>query len=327
MVPGKSAFRAGTVNGPLWDDVNVGVYSTAIGFDVAATAAYSTAFGALTSATGPVSTAMGQETQATSAYSTSMGAGTIASGIASTAMGGGTRAPGQRSTSMGNGTFAIGTNSVAMGSGTSATGAAAVSMGDATNAGGPNSLVAGSASQANGAESVAIGLRVLSGGNGSVVLGSDAVAQAAAAGTFIFSDRSTTSDFVGFAPNEFLVRAAGGVGLYTNAGLTAGVTLTPGDSSWNSLSDVNMKEEFRELSGEDVLGKLSRMPVMEWSYKAQGSAVRHVGPTAQDFRAAFGLGADPLRISSVDADRHRARRGSGSGDAHARPDGEQPDAG
>ena len=80
------------------------------------------------------------------------------------------------------------------------------------------------------------------------------------------------------------------------------MTLTPGDSSWNSLSDVNMKEEFRELSGEDVLGKLSRMPVMEWSYKAQGSAVRHVGPTAQNFRAAFGLGADPLRISSVDAD-------------------------
>ena len=30
--------------------------------------------------------------------------------------------------------------------------------------------------------------------------------------------------------------------------------------------------------------------------------MRHVGPTAQDFRAAFGLGADPLRISSVDAD-------------------------
>jgi hypothetical protein len=30
--------------------------------------------------------------------------------------------------------------------------------------------------------------------------------------------------------------------------------------------------------------------------------VRHAGPTAQDFHDAFGLGEDPLRISTVDAD-------------------------
>jgi NifU-like protein involved in Fe-S cluster formation len=44
------------------------------------------------------------------------------------------------------------------------------------------------------------------------------------------------------------------------------------------------------------------MPVTEWSYKEQDAAIRHIGPTAQDFHAAFGLGQDPLRIGTLDAD-------------------------
>jgi hypothetical protein len=59
---------------------------------------------------------------------------------------------------------------------------------------------------------------------------------------------------------------------------------------------------FRDLDGEIVLTKLAAMPIREWSYKAQDAAIRHVGPTAQDFYAAFGLGEDPLGISTIDAD-------------------------
>jgi hypothetical protein len=44
------------------------------------------------------------------------------------------------------------------------------------------------------------------------------------------------------------------------------------------------------------------MPVTEWSYIAQGESIRHIGPTAQDFFVAFGLGEDPLRISTLDAE-------------------------
>jgi Chaperone of endosialidase len=68
------------------------------------------------------------------------------------------------------------------------------------------------------------------------------------------------------------------------------------------ISDVRRKTHFRELDGEDVLGKLAAMPIREWSYRAQDPAIRHVGPTAQDFHAAFGLGEDPLGISTIDAD-------------------------
>ena len=65
---------------------------------------------------------------------------------------------------------------------------------------------------------------------------------------------------------------------------------------------MNMKENFRDLDGDGVLAKISAMPIREWNYKSQDAAIRHVGPTAQDFHAAFGLGEDPLRISTIDAD-------------------------
>jgi hypothetical protein len=51
-----------------------------------------------------------------------------------------------------------------------------------------------------------------------------------------------------------------------------------------------------------VLEQLARLPLSTWRYKAQAPGVRHVGPMAQDFRAAFGLGEDERHISSVDAD-------------------------
>jgi hypothetical protein len=104
------------------------------------------------------------------------------------------------------------------------------------------------------------------------------------------------------AANQFTVRASGGYRLFTSATLASGVTLAPGGNAWASVSDVNQKENFRDLDGGDVLAKVARMPIREWNYKTQDAAIRHVGPTAQDFYAAFGLGEDPLRISTIDAD-------------------------
>jgi len=283
--PGKSAFRAGTVTGPFWDDVNIGIYSTALGFDVTATGAYSTALGAITAATGPVSTAMGQETQATGAYSTSMGAGTIASGLASTAIGSGTRAQGSRSTSMGLGTTANGTSSVAMGEGSVASGLASVAM--------------GFNSQATGAYSFAGGPTAIAANTSTFAYG---YAHARFNGSFVWGDTSTGTRQLDFAPNQFVVRATGGVGFYTNIANTLGVELPVGGGGWTVLSDRNAKEQFRDLDSEDLLAKIARMSIPEWSYKDQPGAVRHIGPMAQDFHAAFGLGENPLRINMIDAD-------------------------
>ena len=89
---------------------------------------------------------------------------------------------------------------------------------------------------------------------------------------------------------------------YSNAAMTLGVQLSPNGTQWSSLSDVRSKHAFRELDGDDVLARIAAMPVTEWSYKAQDGGIRHIGPTAQDFHAAFGLGEDPLRIGTLDAD-------------------------
>jgi hypothetical protein len=314
--PAKAAVRAGRVTGSEWNDDSVGNTSAAFNSNTRATGAASFAVNASTLASGFASMAVGTTTSATQnqsfasglnsvasgVVSFATGSGTTASGAGSFSGGSGTTASGQHAVAFGQGTNAIGGQSVALGLNSSSTGAHAMAMGDGTIASGGNSLAVGANSQANGFESVALGLRVLAGGNGSVVLGSDALALAAAPGTFIFGDRSTTADITGFDPNQFLVRAAGGVGFYTNAGMSIGVELAPNGSQWAAVSDVNAKHRFRDLDGEEVLTKLARMPIQEWSYKAQDATIRHVGPTAQDFTAAFGLGEDPLRIGTVDAD-------------------------
>jgi hypothetical protein len=314
--PAKAAVRAGRVTGMEWNDESVGNSSAAFNSNTRATGAASFAVNASTLASGFASMAVGTSTSATQnqsfasglnslasgMVSFATGSGTTASGAGSFSGGSGTTASGQHAVALGQGTNALGGQSVALGLNTSATGAHAMAMGDGAIASGGNSLAVGANSQANGFESVALGLRVLAGGNGAVVLGSDALALAAAPGSFIFGDRSTTTDLTAFIPNQFLARAAGGVGFYTNPAMSIGVELAPNGSQWLAVSDVNAKQTFRDLDGEDVLTKLAAMPIQTWSYKAQGDRIRHVGPTAQDFAAAFGLGEDPLRIGTVDAD-------------------------
>jgi trimeric autotransporter adhesin len=51
-----------------------------------------------------------------------------------------------------------------------------------------------------------------------------------------------------------------------------------------------------------VLKRLSRLPVTTWRYKSEKGHIRHMGPTAQDFKAAFGLGTDDKHIGSIDED-------------------------
>jgi Skp family chaperone for outer membrane proteins len=52
----------------------------------------------------------------------------------------------------------------------------------------------------------------------------------------------------------------------------------------------------------EILDKVAALPMSSWNYKAQGTGVRHLGPTAQDFHAAFGLGESERAIATVDAD-------------------------
>lgn len=286
--PRKGAFRAGSVEGGHWNDVAVGLYSAAFGLNTVASGIRSVAFGELSLASGANSMALGGLSTASGAFSVAAGYSTRAEGLASTTFG-------QQTTASGNSAAAFGASSTA-------TGGAAMAMGIASQAGGESSFAGGHSSSASGNEAFAFGLSAAAGGTGSVALGGNARTTANAVGSLVFADRSTTAAFTSSAPNEVGVRAAGGVYLYTKSDLSTGAALAANGSSWAALSDVNAKENFREVDGEALLAKLAGIPIREWNYKAQDAAVRHMGPTAQDFRGAFGLGDFPLRINTIDAD-------------------------
>jgi len=101
--------------------------------------------------------------------------------------------------------------------------------------------------------------------------------------------------------NSFVVRASGGFTFYTGSGTSTGTSLAAGSGSWSSLSDRNTKANFSAVDGQALLARLAALPIATWNYKAQPDSIRHLGPTAQDFRAAFGLGEDEKHISTVDA--------------------------
>jgi len=114
-IPSKAAFRAGHVTGNLWDDSNIGYYSTAMGRSTTASGEDSTATGYYTTASGSGSTATGYYTTASGKMSTAMGFETTACGNYSTAIGSWTIASGKFSTAIGDGTIAVGDVSTAMG--------------------------------------------------------------------------------------------------------------------------------------------------------------------------------------------------------------------
>lgn len=66
------------------------------------------------------------------------------------------------------------------------------------------------------------------------------------------------------------------------------------------LSDVNSKQDIESVNGRNVLEKLTSLEISEWSYK-DSPADRHVGPMAQDFYAAFGLGNSDTGIATLDS--------------------------
>jgi Flp pilus assembly pilin Flp len=73
------------------------------------------------------------------------------------------------------------------------------------------------------------------------------------------------------------------------------------NSAGASLSDRNKKAQFAKVNIREVLGRVEALPIATWNYPGQGPAVRHLGPMAQDFRAAFGVGEDDTHINPVDA--------------------------
>lgn len=123
-------------------------------------------------------------------------------------------------------------------------------------------------------------------------------------GSFVWADPQPF-DFPSANSGEFSARATGGVrfvsAVDTNGAPVAGVSLPAGSGSWTSLSDRNAKADFKPLNPRDILERVARLPVQSWRYKTEADSIRHIGPVAQDFAAAFNVGVDDKHIATVDA--------------------------
>lgn len=142
-------------------------------------------------------------------------------------------------------------------------------------------------------------------GDYSIAVGNQAQIDSTHPGTFLFAD-SNDFPFHSSAPNEFAVRATGGVRFVTaldrNGTPLTGVQLVSGSGSWETLSDRTAKAAVIPVDSHKILERLMEVPVSTWRYIGQDETVRHIGPMAQDFYAAFGMGTDEHFIGSVDAD-------------------------
>ena len=64
-----------------------------------------------------------------------------------------------------------------------------------------------------------------------------------------------------------------------------------------------MKKDFAPVDNREVLEKLASMPITQWHYRWEESgATPHIGPMAQDFKAAFYPGRDDKSITTQEAD-------------------------
>lgn len=198
-----------------------------------------------------------------------------------------------------------------------------VAMGENVRASADHSTAFGARCVAAQVSSFAVGEQSTASGAASVAMGYHAHTNARQ-GSFVFADRSSVDTVRAGVNHSANWRVSGGFRIFTTSNLSTGVTLQSGASVsnwgqsnaviststgaylstagvWTNTSDVNRKHLFRDINGEDILLKLRALPITSWSYRNENDS-RHIGPMAQDFYSAFGLGNDERTIGTVDAD-------------------------
>ncbi|HYY41362.1 MAG TPA: tail fiber domain-containing protein, partial [Pyrinomonadaceae bacterium] len=245
-----------------WDDANVGFFSWAGGSNSTAIGLYALAFGDTNSAESTSSIVFGSGNQVKGAAGFSAGAG----------------------------------NRVCDTYG--------VALGNNAKSGGPliNGRCDPDSFNIHGLAAVAIGYNVTADQDHTTAMGKFA-SNNGFTGTFIWSDGSATASadtFRNTANNEFAARATGGFRFRTNLGGTTGCNLPAGSGVFNCTSSRTTKENFMLSRGEDVLARLRKVPVSSWNYISEGAQVRHMGPMAEDFYQAFGLGTGNTSIGVQD---------------------------
>ncbi|MDX1419297.1 MAG: hypothetical protein R3181_04970, partial [Rubricoccaceae bacterium] len=72
--------------------------------------------------------------------------------------------------------------------------------------------------------------------------------------------------------------------------------------TWVNGSSRLFKEAFSAVDPEAVLAGVAGLEISRWRYRGAEGEGAHLGPVAEAFHAAFGLGSDARYIATVDAD-------------------------
>ncbi len=193
--------------------------------------------------------------------------------------------------------------SIGMGYQPRATGTASVAIGAYNKATADYALALGSYSTASASHAIAIGTQVVASGIYSIALGSGANTNGKD-GSVVIGDDSYFQTAYSAADNQLTMRFSGGYRLWSSyPDSTAGVYMRHGQSGWSNYCNRDMKENFEPIDVEQILEKIGRMPITKWNYKKTDPNEKYIGPTAQDFYAAFQLnGTDSLGINTISMD-------------------------
>lgn len=182
----------------------------------------------------------------------------------------------------------IGRAAAAIGLQNTTSGSGALAVGIGCKAFGDYSFAHGSQSKASGLNAVALGVGAIADAGNSVAIGNGSTNSKI--GSFVLGYGNTL--IKSNLNYQMTMAFTGGYRLYTDDMATIGVLLPSNGNAWQVFSDVNKKENFAPVNGEDFLQKISKMNLTSWNYKGQDpKQLRHYGPMAQDFYAAFGKDA------------------------------------
>ncbi len=162
---------------------------------------------------------------------------------------------------------------------------------DSTIAGGEDNTASGTFAM------VAGGVENTASGDGSFAAGQ--YAYATDSGSFVWCQQNG-SQCTSSGTNSFVVSVNGPIYFYDGTG-GAGCYLSANSGSWTCSSDRNLKSNIVSIDSRSVLKRVAQMPISQWSMKADSGGHKHIGPMAQDFYSAFGLGDTDKYIAQGDA--------------------------
>ena len=328
---GRTATASGTGSTALGASVTAtAVFSTALGADADATGTSSTAVGVGTNATASDSTAVGALAFATAGSSTAVGRDAIARSGQALSLGRGagfnsgvpvTDSPGAiaigsyaniQATSPGG--IAIGADTADVDFiGAEAAGAQAIAIGEEAKATAAGAIALGANVVADKANTMTVGVPVevrRDDGTTQVLVNEKSAGNNVRTLFNVICDTCTP----GFRFNQLLPsnQTWNFRMLQSGAFSVDDPATIPKEAEFRSGGDLRIggtliqassreiKTGIRELEAEEVLSRLERLPVSEWSYKKDHGRVKHIGPMAEDFHALFNVGVDNRSISSLD---------------------------